>query len=194
MNNFEYQWINENVCLLWRILLIRSLIQTRIKRGITTGNETGSSYNRKSDRKWVHRSKGRLNTCTSHKLGGWHRKESGLTDNRKLKPEMMSRTGSRYRKSKLFYEVLDILEQSQSQNFQTDPLTQELAHDDVITGSKSHDDVINFIFTIGMSHKHEDMELQKKTLLGMTWRHQWSSWWRHRRAGISWIQLDYAEK
>jgi len=77
-------------------------------------------------------------------------------------------TGSRYRKSKLFYEVLDILEQSQSQNFQTDPLTQELAHDDVITGSKSHDDVINFIFTIGMSHKHEDMELQKKTLLGMT--------------------------
>ena len=28
----------------------------------------------------------------------------------------------------------------------------------------------------------------------MTWRHQLSSWWRHRRAGISWIQLDYAEK
>lgn len=35
---------------------------------------------------------------------------------------------------------------------------------------------------------------RKKTLLGMTWRHQLSSWWRHRRAGISWIQLDYAEK
>ena len=91
----DNQWINLNInesmkiCLLWRILLIRSLIQTRIKRGITTGNETGSSYNRKSDRKWVHRSKGRLNTCTSHKLGGWHRKESGLTDNRKLKPEMI---------------------------------------------------------------------------------------------------------
>jgi len=75
-------------------------------------------------------------------------------------------TGSRNRKSKLFYEVLDILEQSQSLNFQTDPLTQELAHDDVISGSMSHDDVITF--TIGMSHKHEDMELQKKTLLGMT--------------------------
>ena len=71
-------------------------------------------------------------------------------------------TGSRNRKSKLFYEVLDILEQSQSLNFQTDPLTQELAHDDVISGSMSHDDVINYSFTIGMSHKHEDMELQKK--------------------------------
>ena len=73
-------------------------------------------------------------------------------------------TGSRNRKSKLFYEVLDILEQSQSLNFQTDPLTQELAHDDIISGSMSHDDVINYSFTIGMSHKHEDMELQKKNI------------------------------
>jgi len=57
-------------------------------------------------------------------------------------------TGStkRYRKFRLFYEVLDILEQSDDvslENFQTDPLTQELAHDDVITGKMSHDDVIN---------------------------------------------------